>query len=134
MAKYGPTDFALSFGGTAMTAHIDTINGFDVEAVTVDSKTFGDAWREVLPTGDKQASDVEVEGLYDDAAGGPSLVFLAALPAGPATAASAVVMTWGGAKTSSYNAFMVKFTRVASRNQITRYKATIRVTGAVTEA
>lgn len=134
MAKYGSINFGFSFGGTDMTAHIQSVNGFDVESVTEDSQSFGDTWPEVLPTGNKRASDVEVEGLFDDAAGGPSAIFLAALPTAPSTAPSAVVMTWGGTKTSSYNAFCVKFTRIATRNQITRYRATIRPTGAVTEA
>jgi hypothetical protein len=134
MAKYGSPDFAMSFGGTDMTAHVQSINGFEVEALTQDSKSFSDVWDEVLATGGKKASDVVVKGLYDDAAGGPSAVFLAALPTGPATAASAVVLTWGSTKTSSFNAFMVKFSRMATKNQITEYEATIRPTGAVTEA
>jgi hypothetical protein len=136
MAKYGASAFVMSFGGTDITAHIQSINAFDIEAITEDSKSFGDTWGEVLPTGDKQASDVEIEGFYDDAAGGPVAVLQAALAAisGPATAASAVVLTWGGGKTSSFNAFCVKFSRIAQRNQITRYRATVRPTGAVTEA
>ncbi len=134
MSKYGAKDFSISFGGTNITPHVDTINGFDVEALTVDGKPLGTAWPTPVPTGDKQASDVEIGGLYDDAAGGPSAVLLAALPTGPSTAASAVVLTWGGAKTSSFNAFCVKFTRQATKNQVTRYTATIRPTGTVTEA
>lgn len=134
MSKYGSHNFALSWAGTDMTAHIQSINGFDVEAPTEDAKPFGVQWDAVLPTGQKKASDIEVEGLYDDAAGGPSAVFLAALPSGPTTAPSAVVLTWGGSKTSSFNAYLVKFTRIATRNAITRYRATIRPTGTVTEA
>lgn len=134
MAKYGSNSFDISFGGTSMKAHVQTINQFDVEALTEDSQAFGDIWGAVLPTGTKRASDVEIGGLYDDAAGGPSAVLLAALPAGPATAASAIILTWGGAKTSSFNAFMVKFGRQATRNGVTRYTATLRPTGAVSEA
>jgi hypothetical protein len=136
MAKYGASSYTISFGGTNITAHVMSVNGFDVEAITEDSKSFGDSWAEVLPTGDKQASDRELQGFYDDAAGGPSAVLLAALTAltGPGVAASAVVETWGGAKTSSYNAFCVKFTRGVTKNAITKYTATLRITGAVTEA
>ena len=134
MAKYGAKDYSMTFGGTNMTAHIQSVNGFDVESIMEDSKSLGDTWAESLATGDMQASDREFEGMYDDAAGGPSAVFLAALPTGPSTAASAVVETWGGTKTSSYNAFCVKFSRQVTKNNITRYKATVRPTGAVTEA
>ncbi len=134
MAKYGSNVFALSFGGNVMTAHIQSINGFDVEANTQDSQPFGDVWAKVLPTGTKKAADLVVGGLYDDAAGGPSAVFLAAMPTGPATAASAVVLTWGAAKTSSFDAYCVKFARKVTRNGITEYEATIRPTGTVSEA
>ena len=136
MAKYSGANFAFSFGGTAMAAHIQSFAGFDVENILEDSKTFGDTWAEVLATGDKQASDVEAEGFYDDAAGGPSAVFLAAYTAttGPASAATACIITWGSTKTSSFNAYVAKFTRIAARNTITRYKVNLKVTGAVTEA
>ena len=134
MAKYGTSDFILSFGGTAMTAHTQSVNGFDVESNMEDSQSFGVSWAATLATGTKKASDLEVEGFYDDAAGGPSAVYLAALPTGPATATSAVIITWGSTKTSSFAAYCVKFSRMATRNQITRYKATIRPSGAVTEA
>lgn len=134
MAKYGGKDFSILFGGTNITAHVQEINSFDVESLTEDGKSFGDIWPEPTPTGDKQASDVEIGGFYDDAAGGPSAVLLAALPTGPSSATSAVVLTWGGAKTSSFSAYCTKFGRKATRNGITRYTATIKPNGAVTEA
>ncbi len=134
MAKYGGKDFALSFAGQNMTAHIQTINGFDVEALTVDGKPFGQATPKPIPTGDLQYSDVEVGGLYDDTAvTGPDAVFRGNLPTGPATASSALVMTWGGTKTTTTQAFCVKFTRKATKNQITEFSATLRITGALTE-
>jgi hypothetical protein len=51
MAKYGSKDFALSFAGQVMTAHITSINGFDVEALTVDGKPFGTAYPKPVPRG-----------------------------------------------------------------------------------
>lgn len=135
MAKYGGKDFALSFGGTAMTAHILTVNSFDVEAVTIDGKPLGSAYPKPTPTGDLAYSDVEVEGLYDDTAvSGPDAVFRAAMPTGPASASSALILTWGGTKTSTGQAFCTKFTRQASKNEITRFRATLKWTGQVTEA
>lgn len=135
MSKYAGKDFALSFAGQVMTAHITSVNGFDLEAVTEDGKPFGTAYPKPIPTGDVNYSDVEVEGLYDDTAvSGPDAVFRGNMPTGPATAASALVLTWGGTKTSTGNAFCVKFTRQASKNAITKFRATLRWTGQVTEA
>lgn len=134
MAKYAGSNFSLTFNAQNMTAHILSINGVDVESIMDDGKPFGVAWPVPVPTGDKQASDVEVEGMYDDAAGGPSAVFLAALPTAPSTAAVALSITWGGAKVTSGNAFCVKFSRMVVRNQVTRYRATLRWTGTVSEA
>lgn len=135
MAKYGAKDFALSFAGQVMTAHITSINGFDVEAVTVDGKPFGTAYPKPVPTGDVNYSDIEVTGLYDDTAvSGPDAVYRGNMPTGPASAASALVLTWGGAKTSTGNGFCVKFTRKASKNGVTEYSATLRWSGQVTEA
>ncbi len=135
MAKHGSNSFAFSFGGTNMTAHIQSINSFDVESIMEDSKSLGDAWAEVLATGAQQVSSpVEVEGLYDDAAGGPDAVFRAARPTGPSSSSSEVIITWGGSKTSTFQAFCTKFSRMVTKNNITRYKATITPTGAVTEA
>jgi hypothetical protein len=136
MAMYSGKDFAFSFGGTQMKAHIQSFGSFDVENILEDSKAFGDFWAEVLPTGDKQASDIDIDGMYDDAAGGPNAVFGAAFAAttGPSSSATACIITWGSTKTSSFSAYVKKWGRTATRNQITRYKATLTVTGAVTEA
>ncbi|HXO85230.1 MAG TPA: hypothetical protein VN803_06870 [Gemmatimonadales bacterium] len=135
MAKYGGKDFALSFAAQVMTAHILSINGFDVEAVTIDGKPFGTAYPKPIPTGDVNYSDIEVSGLYDDTATtGPDAVFRGNMPTGPASAASALVLTWGGAKTSTGTAFCVKYTRKVTKNQITEFTATLRISGQMTEA
>jgi hypothetical protein len=135
MAKYVGKDFALSFAGQVMTAHILTINGFDVEAVNVDGKPFGTAYPKPVPTGDVNYSDIEVSGLYDDTAvSGPDVVFRQNMPTGPASASSALVLTWGSTKTSTGSAYCVKYTRKATKNQVTEYTATLRWNGQVTEA
>lgn len=135
MAKYGGKDFALSFAGQNMTAHILSVNGFDVEAVMVDAKPMGSAYPKPLATGDVNYSDIEVSGLYDDTATtGPDVVFRGNMPTGPATAAQALVLTWGGAKTSTGTAHCVKYTRKATKNQITEYTATLRISGQMVEA
>jgi len=134
MAKYGSNSFAISYNSTNMTAHTHSINSVDVESLMEDSKPLGAAWAESLATGAQLMNDVEVEGLYDDAAGGPDAVYRAARPTGPSSTPSTLVLTWGSTKTTTVDAFVTKFGRMVTKNQVTRYKATLKPTGAVAEA
>lgn len=134
MAKYGANSFSMSFAASNITAHVQSINSVEVESILEDSKPINGVWAESLASGAQQMSDVEIEGLYDDAAGGPDAVLRAARPTGPASSPGATVLTWGGSKTTSFNAFVQKFARTVTKNQITRYKVTLKPTGTVTEA
>ena len=46
----------------------------------------------------------------------------------------AIVITWGGSRTSSFSAVLQSWTRTAVREGTTRYTATLVPTGAVSEA
>jgi hypothetical protein len=134
MAKYGSNSFVISVATKDMTQYVQSINGFEVEGLTADSQTLGDIWAEVLPTGTKRASDVVLRGFYDDTATDGVKAVLGTVASTPGATPVAVVLTWGSTNTSSFNAFIVKFTRIATKNSITDYESTLRVTGAVTEA
>lgn len=134
MAKYGSSSVVITLGGQDITQHVQSINGFEVEALTVDSMSLGDSWQEVLPTGTKRASDVVLSGYYDDTATTGVKALMGTVAAGPAASSQALVITWGGSNTSTMQVFNVKFTRVATKNEITKYETTLRITGAVTEA
>lgn len=131
MAKYGQSDFIISVGGTNMSQHVDTLNGADIEAMLQQSDTFGDSWVEQLYTGIRRMEPIVVEGFYDDTATtGPDAKF-----GGAALGTTvAVVLTWGGAKTSSFNAVISRYARTPGRGELSRYAATLTPTGAVTEA
>lgn len=129
MAKYGSPNLVVSIGGTDMSQHVDTINGFEVEAMIQESHTFGDSWVERLYSGVKNGLPFTMGGLYDDTGTtGPDAKF------NTLGTTVAVILTWGGTKTSSFNALVTKYRRLPARGELTRYEVELTPTGAVTEA
>lgn len=129
MAKYGSDDLGITFGGTELKNYIDTINDWSVEALLQEGHAFGDAWVEQLYTGIKRGQPLTVEGFYDDTgATGPDVILN--VPGNTL----AVVITWGGSKTSSFSAIVQAYTRQPVRGELTRFSCTLLPTGAVTEA
>jgi len=129
MAKYGSDDLGITIGGTEMKNYIDTINDFAIEALLQEGTAFGDSWVEQLYTGIKKGSDLTLEGFYDDAATtGPDAKFI------PIGTTVAVVITWGGSKTTSFSAIIKTYGRKPSRGELHRYSVTLSPTAAITEA
>jgi len=135
MAKYGSDDLKIEVdnsGGTLvdMSAHITEINEFKLEHVIEESTVFGAAWETSLASGVTMSDDVELSGFYDDTATtGPDVIF-----GGGLGATRTLKITWGGTKTSSVEAIISGYERVAKVKESTKYKATLKPTGAVTEA
>ncbi|MBF8255131.1 MAG: hypothetical protein HW375_38 [Anaerolineales bacterium] len=135
-AKYGSDDLVFkidaSDGGALqdMSQHIDEIGGYKITKMSEESHTFGDSWVEHLLTGIRKNEDFTVGGLYDDtAATGPDATFN-----GTHAVTRTVEITWGGTKKSTFEAWIVDYERKTGRGNLTRWSATIRPTGAVTEA
>ena len=129
MAKYGSNSMAVSIGGTDMSQHIDTLNGFEVEALIQESHTFGDSWVERLYTNIRNAMPFTLVGFYDDTVTtGPDAKF------NTLGTTVAVVLTWGGTKTSTFNAIVTKYKRTPTRGELHRYEVELTPSGAVTEA
>jgi hypothetical protein len=136
MAKYGSADLVfkidVSDGGALqdMSQHVDTVNGFKVSRLTQESHTFGDSWVEHLFAGVRQANDLTIEGFYDDTVTtGPDAVLN-----GTHTVTRTVEITYGSTKKSTFEAWIVDYERKPTRGELTRYTATLRPSGAVTEA
>lgn len=131
MAKYSSKDLTLTVGGTDMTQHLLRIGNLKISAILQESHTFGDAWFEAISTGIKKGDDIVLGGFYDDtAATGPDAIF-----GGSAIGSTvAVVITWGGTKTSSFNAIIESYDRVPTKNQMHEFNANLRPTGTITEA
>lgn len=135
MAKYGSDVIVVEFdnaGGTLvnMSQHVLEINGIDVEAVTEESHSFGDAWLEELATGLKKVAPLTLKGIYDDTATtGPDAMFNAI----GNTTTRTIKITLGGTKTVSVETIIKNYRRVPSRGELTKYEVVLRPTGAVTE-
>lgn len=140
MAKYGSNSLVIQIdsteGGslTDISQYITSINGVEVEAVLAESHSFGDAWFEHLATGVRKMNPIVMGGFYDDTAStGPNAIFVGVQDS-PADASRTLQITWGGSKTTTVEVWIAKYSRLASRNELTRFEVTLQPTGAVTEA
>ena len=135
MATYGFDDLELeidaSVGGslTSLKAYVTEVSGFEVEAILEDGHTAGDTWVERVFTGLKDAKEFTLKGFYDDTAStGPNAMLV-----GIGDVRS-FRFTWGGSKTSAFEALIGKYSRLPAKGELTKFEATIVPTGAVTEA
>ena len=134
MANFGYDAFIFEVddmvGGTLqdISNEVWTFNGMDVQAVLEDSHGASDAWVERLFTGLRQGADVTITGPYDDQAATAT-----AYLDGSEGEVRTIRATWGGTKTTAFEAIIMSFKRLAQRGQITKYEATFSLTGAATE-
>ena len=139
MANYGPADFAVSYdnsGGTPVdiTAHVLSVNDFDVENITEEVRPLGAAWGVHKTIGVGQIAEVELSGVFDDtAATGPDALFADRVPEGPSASTRTLLFTWGGSKTSSVETILVSYKRSVDKTGLTKWSARVQPTGAVTE-
>ncbi|MEE3331965.1 MAG: hypothetical protein VX246_13955 [Myxococcota bacterium] len=139
MAKFGSNSLIVAVDNSSgsvvtMTSYITSINAIEVEAILTESHSFGDAWFEQLATGVRKASDLVLGGLYDDTSTtGPDAIFNDVAD-GPSDSTRTVTITFGGSKTCSFEAIISKYTRTATRNELTAFEVTLVPTGTVTEA
>jgi hypothetical protein len=139
MAKYGPASLRVEYdnsGGTLtdISQHVLEINDVSVENLIEMTRTFGDSWDESLPIGVGKMSDVTISGVYDDtAATAPDALFANRVPELPGANTRTLKLTWGGTKTTSVETVLMKYDRTADRTALTKWSATLRPTGAVTE-
>jgi hypothetical protein len=129
VAKFSSKDLTFTVGGTAMQNYLLRIGNVKVKAILAESHAFGDTWFEAISTGIKQMEPLTVGGFYDDAATtGPDAVF------SPIGTTVAIVITWGGSKTTSFSAIIEDYDRKPNRGGMTEWDSVLRPTGTVTEA
>jgi hypothetical protein len=129
MAKYSSKDLDLSVGGQSMKAHIRDDVTLSIEVATEEATAFGDTWEKHVSTGIKKGGTVTVGGFYDDTATtGPDVKF------NVLGTELAIIVTWGGSKTSTFTAIAQKYDRIAKVKEMTKYLATLLITGEVQEA
>ena len=112
-----------------MKAHMLDDTTLAVEMGTEESTAYGATAAAHVSTGIKRAEPITVGGMYDDtAATGPDVKF------NTLGTTVAIIITWGGTKTTSFNAIVTKYDRLAKMGAMTRYVATLLPTGTITEA
>ena len=129
MAKYNSTHLDLTADAESMKAHMLDDHTVSVSIGTEESTAFGDSWATFVSTGVKRAEPFTVGGLFDDTATtGPDAVFN--------TLGTTIefITTWGGSKTTTFDAIVTKYDRIAKVGAMTRYVATMQPTGTITEA
>lgn len=137
MAKYGPDDVLFKFdnvGGTLvdLTQYVLSIGGIKKGAVLEDSRTFGDAWGEVLDTGIRNMQPIPVVFFYDDVATvGPNALFGANSDLGRT---GTLEVTYGSTKTTSVEAVVTDVDRNLDRGALHKMTVLFTPTGAPTEA
>lgn len=136
MATYGWPDLIFKIDATdggalqAMTSHTREITigakSYNVEENTV----AGSTWEAHLLTGIRKLAPITVTGVYDDTAStGPNATYN-----GTHAVTRTVEITWGGTKTTTFEAWIVDFQRIPKPKGKLDYSVTIQPTGTVTEA
>jgi len=124
MATYGIDDGALTYSTKSMEDYITDFPSLSQENETEDSTTLGASVASKAYTGLTRYGEVQVGGAYDDTAtNGPDAVF-----GGAARAQSyaALVLTWGGTKTTTFNLVGVeKYERTWKKGARTGYQCTL---------
>ncbi len=134
MTKYGSPDLSITIGDSSeqaqdLSQYIDTINEFRITALLQEGHAFGDEWVKQLFTGAKRGEPLTVEGFYDDTEStGPDAVL------NSIGDTREVVITWGGSKTTTFDAVITDYSRKPVRGELTRFSCTLTPTGVVEEA
>lgn len=133
--NYGSNNIAISCtdsGATprVITSYVRTMNGLDVQAILVESHTFGDTWVKSLYTNIRKAADLVLGGYYDDTATtSPNVLF-----SNQEGNTRNLIITWGNSHTSTFDALVMSYKRLPVLNDLTKFEVTFRPTGTVTEA
>ena len=137
MANYGQPNvgiFVSTASGSNATVrdisqYVDTINGVVLEALTQQSDAFGDSWFEHLYVGVKKMEDLVLEGFYDDVGtSGPHAMYGDVAHLGQERNFE---INHGASDVVNGDVLIVKYERMPRRNELTRYRLTLRPTGAI---
>jgi len=134
MAKSTPSDIVVSYDDSNgnlqdISQYVQTLGGIEIENLIEETHTFGDAMEESTPVGIGKWGQVEIGGLYDDAAGGPNDLFNAALPTSPNDPTRTLKVEWGNNHSTSVETILIKYTRQPDRSALTKFSATLQPVG-----
>jgi hypothetical protein len=139
--KHSSSEWIVSYdtspGGslTAITNHVITIGGLEIESIQQLTHALGDSWEESTPTGIRRVPPIEITGFFDDTATtGPHTVMRVTDddvdPNGSTRTFTAVVSNT--TKTFSGETRLTKYKVLGKNGNLTEFAATIQPTGAFT--
>lgn len=115
-----------------LASDVFSVNGPEIEAVTTESTSLGDAWVEHLPSGVRKAS-LSQDGFYDDATAGVNEAFTGANQTEQVFCVALNAEAIGNKFIGVKGVFGAKTTRVSTRADLHRMNIDYTVTGAVDE-
>lgn len=133
MAKTDSVQTRVSITSVSTTAvfneisnYVDTLSGFNVEAMTQETHAFGDSFAEHAFTGVKRIDDITLGGFFDNAAAtGPHVLL------GPANLGGErvlkVYLTTG--ESHKVDVIVAKYSAHPTRGELTRFESLLRPTG-----
>lgn len=138
VGKQSSADVTITYDdGPAGTPRIITgfvmeLGGTEIELETTPSDSFGDAWREHVPTGMRNSPDIPVSGHFDTTATtGPHVVLrMGDSDALPNAGTRTLVVVYGDSKTFTVETRLVKYKVTGQNGNLTKFDAVIRPTGA----
>jgi hypothetical protein len=138
MAKSTPADIVIKYDDANgdlqdISQYVQTLGGIEIENLIEETHTFGDSMEESTPVGIGRWAQVEIGGLYDDAAGGPNDLFLQSLPTSPNDPTRTLEITWGNNHNTSVETILIKYTRQPDRSALTKFSATLQPVGNAVE-
>ena len=135
MAQYSSSSVILSIkdtGGTprTLTPYVRSIGNVSIEAILQEATPFGATWATFVSTGIKKMAALTLGGFYDTAVDvGPDVLFAGH----EGETRTACVITYGGTKTTTFDAIIQKYERLPKLGAMTEYQVTLQPTGTVAE-
>ena len=136
MAQYSSANVVFVIkdtGGTlrTLTPYIRSIGNVSIEGIIQEATVFGATWATFVSTAIKKMSPLTLGGFYDTTADvGPDVLFAGH----EGETRTECVLTYGGSKTTTFDAIIQKYERLPKLGAMTEYQVTIQPTGTVTEA
>ena len=135
MAQYSSSSLSFQIkdsGGTlrTLTTYIRSIGNVSIEGIIQESTAFGSSWATYVSTTLKKMAPITLGGFYDTIVDvGPDSLFADH----EGETRTGCILTYGGTKTTTFDAIIQKYERLPKLGAMTEYQVTLQPTGTVVE-
>jgi hypothetical protein len=133
----GSTNVTISLTDSAGTPRLITgfimeLGGAEIEVELQSSEAFGDLWREFVPTGMRNVTQIPAKGLFDTTTvTGPHVVLRPGdADALPTSTPRTLVIVFGDSKTFTVSVWLNKYKVAPSNGKLTGFESLLQPTGA----